>query len=321
MTILAQPKPALQPDFDNPLISYLNPSASGGSAPLDLFSIRQSELASASYAPPEEEKECVSGTPFIAIKTTGKAYRIVQGCCNSWTCPRCGLIRAKREYGRMVHGSTLLAKDHALYFFTLTCRGKELSLAEAEKDYYLWTNRLLTAWRYTARRDDQPWHYFQVTERQKRGMPHSHGLNTAEPPGLYEGSRTTWKHVDGRLVAEEVPALRSDWLRERCISAELGDQYDISIVREPEAASRYIAKYLFKPSMFTDEWPKNWRRIRYSRSFPKLPEIEQEAFPLIKQSDWRELARLAVVVTPDDTISHQRCTEMLHGSDVIIRSI
>lgn len=292
------------------------------SALLDLYSTSQtSELANATCAPPKSEALCINGAPFIAIKKAGKAYSVAQGNCHSWICPRCGVIRAKHEYGRMVVGCRELAQDHELYFLTLTCRGAELSLEDSLSHYLEWTNRLLDACRTRAKRDDKPWHYVQVTERQQRGHPHSHLMTTFYPHDLREGTKTSWKRIDGLLVSQDVPALRSDWLRDRCISAGLGEQYDISKVRDAEAASRYVAKYLFKPTIFQTHWPKNWRRIRYSRSFPKLPETEIEAFPLIKNSDWRRLARLAVVVTPDSPVSHNRCLEMLHGSDVIIRSL
>lgn len=271
--------------------------------PLDLFSTRQtSEPANVSCAPSKAVDVCQNSAPFIAIKATGKAYKVVQGCCNDWTCIRCGLIRAKREYGRMVHGCTLLSGGHDLYFLTLTCRGRELSVKDSLAHYYEWTNRLLDACRTRAKRDGKAWHYAQVTERQKRGHPHSHLITTFYPHDLTTGKR-----------------LRSTWLKERVVSAGLGEQYDISLVRSAEAASRYVAKYLFKSSMFETHWPKNWRRIRYSRSFPKLPELNVDAFPLIKAADWRRLARLALVVIPADDESLKRSQEMLFGSDVIIR--
>lgn len=296
-------------------------SAKTGFPFLDLFSTRQSEPASASCAPSKTvEPLCVNQAPFIALQSSEKVYRVVQGCCNSWICPRCGVIRAKREYGRMVMGCRELAQEHDLYFITLTCRGKELSLEDSQENYYKWTNRLLSAMRYVAKRDDKPWHYVQVTERQKRGHPHSHMMTTFFPHDLRTGSRKRWTHSNGKLVSENVPALRSDWLRERCISAGLGDQYDISKVRDPEAASRYVAKYLFKSSIFETHWPKNWRRIRYSRSFPKMPETDVIGFPLLKKSDWLKLSQLAVVVIPADPQSDKRCCEMLWGSDVVVRS-
>ena len=303
-----------------PEISIEAKTPAKSNALLDLFRIRQTralrgdELSSKTVA-----QECVNGAPFIAIKTTGKAYRVVQGCCDSWTCPRCGLIRANREYGRMVHGCTLLAKEHDLYFLTLTCRGRELSLEDALSHYYEWTNRFLDACRTRAKRAGQFWGYVQVTERQQRGHPHSHLIIAFYIHDLRNGSRKSWQSIDGEYVHQDKPALRSEWLRQRCLSAGLGPEYDISKVDSAEAASRYVAKYLFKPSMFQTHWPKHWRRIRYSRSFPKLPEQEIDAFPLIKIADWRRLVRLAVVVTPADNASRTRCQEMLHGSDVIIR--
>lgn len=305
-----------------PAIATEKKPSENGDALLDLFRISPSEPASETYPPSKTiEPLCVNQAPFIALQTSEKSFRVVQGCCDSWTCPRCGLIRAKREYGRMVTGCRELAQEHDLYFITLTCRGKELSLEDSLSHYLEWTNRLLDAMRYVARRDGKPWYYVQVTERQKRGHPHSHMMTTFFPHDLRDGSRKRWTHNAGRLVSENVPALRSDWFLERCISAGLGDQYDISKVRDAEAASRYVAKYLFKSSIFETHWPKNWRRIRYSRSFPKLPEQEKMAFPLLKKSDWRRLARLAVTVSPADLQSYQRCLEELHGSDVIVRSV
>lgn len=280
-----------------------NPPATKNAALLDPFRIRQtSEPANVSYPASKMVDVCQNGAPFIAIKRSGKAYAVVQGCCDSWTCPKCGLIRAKREYGRMVHGCAELAQEHDLYFLTLTCRGRELSVKDSLVHYYEWTNRLLDALRTNASRNGKAWHYVQVTERQKRGHPHSHLLTTFCPPDLTGGKR-----------------LRSSWLEERVISAGLGNQYDISKVRNASAASRYVAKYLFKPSMFQTHWPKNWRRIRYSRSFPKLPEIIADAFPLIKRADWLKLARLALIVIPVDAVSLKRSQEMLFGHDVIVR--
>ncbi len=236
---------------------------------LDLYSTRQTNaFPVSSCAALSSYVSCINHAPFFAYKTSGKAYAVVQGNCHSWLCPRCGINRAKQEYWRIVNGCGILAEQYELYFITLTCRGKELSLAEAEAGYYLWTNRLLTALRTSAKRKDAAWHYAQVTERQKRGHPHSHVLTTFVPHDLYDGYKDDWKWDDG-LVYEKKPALRSDWLEERCISAGLGSQYDISRVADVEAASRYVAKYLFKDGMFSTEFPKDWRRVRYSRSFPK----------------------------------------------------
>lgn len=230
-------------------------------------------------------------------------------------------MRARAEYGRIVEGSRSLAAQHDLMFFTLTSRGSGLSLKDAENGYYGWTNRLLTALRTKAQRSGQFWAYAQVTERQKRGHPHSHILMTYKPHDLREGTVTKWSRDGVKRVRSLVPALRSDYLKERVQSAGLGEQYDISAVQSAEAASRYVAKYMFKPTMFDATWPKHWRRVRYSQSWPKSERVKGEAFVLLKRDDWRRLASLAVVITPKDEQSLLECQYMLRGSDVLLRSL
>ncbi len=292
------------------------------STSLDLYSIRQTaeERSAQSYAS-NSDLECINNAPFFAYQTSKKGYAIVQGNCNSWSCPRCGIGRAKQEYGRIVEGCRILAKDYRLYFITLTCKGKEMSWEQAEAGYYTWTNRLLTTLRKQAKKRELFWAYCQVTERQSRGHPHSHLITTYYPHDLIDGTKTTWKHIDGRLTAIERECLRSDYLQARCVDAGLGDQYDISEVRTVEGASRYVAKYMFKPTMFSTDWPKKWRRIRYSRSFPKLPDKTSDAFLLMKRQDWRKLARLAVVINPQDIASQKEAEYWLKGDGIIVRKV
>lgn len=289
---------------------------------LDLFSTRHALQKKGRILRPEfAERLCSNGAPFIAIKTDGKIYRVTQGCCNCWTCPRCGLLRAKREYGRIMAGCRQLAAEHDLYFLTLTCCGRELSLADADANYYKWTTRLLNRCRDRARRSGQYWSYVQLTERQQRGHPHSHLITSFVPHDVVAGERSDWVLENGQFLERKIPALRSPWLRERCLSAGLGSEYDISPVRSVAAASCYVAKYLFKLLLEETRWPKHWRRVRYSRSFPKLPARPIEAFPLLKKEDWARLVACAVVVVPVDNASQERCREMLRGNDVLMRSL
>lgn len=289
---------------------------------LDLFSISQTDAFPVkTYATLSEPLICINNAPYFAYQVgLGKGYALAQGNCHDWKCPKCGLSRAKREYGRIVAGCRELAEQYELYFITLTCRGREMSLAESEAGYLTWTNRLLTTLRKSAKKYSVHWVYSQVTERQKRGHPHSHLLTTFYPHDLRDGTKESWTHENGRLVQQQVDCLRSDWFERRCISAGLGSQYDISKVRDAEAASRYVAKYMFKISMFTD-WPKNWRRVRYSRSFPKLPEVATDAMVLIKREDWRKLARLAVYVNPQSEAAQREAEYWFANDDVIIRKV
>ena len=291
-----------------------NDSKNDGRFYLDLLSTSQkSEPAS---------ETCAYSSPFFALRRAGKLFYLWQGCCNHWDCPRCGQMRARKEYGRIVEGCRTLSEQHELHFITLTCRGKDLSLSDAEEGYGKWTNRLFTALRYDAKKRGLHFAYAQVTERQKRGHPHSHVLTTYYPDDIAEGTKITYKNVRGCVVSEEKPCLVSEYLKKRCVSAGLGEQYDISRVRDHEAASRYVAKYMFKDSMFqADLWRKNWRRVRYSQNFPKLPETENsEAFALIKTEDWQRLAREAAVIRVEGAATREAVDHYLQGTGILIKA-
>lgn len=272
--------------------------------------------------------KCINNAPFIAYpekqinQQKTKTYHVVQACCNSWTCPRCGLMRAKQEYGRIVEGCRTLASTNDLYFLTLTCRGKDVSLAESEAHYLEWTNRLLTTLRTNATRRKIEWSYVQVTERQKRGHPHSHLITTYYPDDLVDGFKPSWSYIGGKYEVVLRACLRSDYIQERCVSAGLGDQYDISRVKSAEGVSRYVAKYLFKDTIFETTWRKNWKRVRYSNSFPKMPDkTNDDAFPLITEQDWSYFRAIAVVAIPHDESSEVALFQMTHGSDILIKPI
>lgn len=262
---------------------------------------------------------CSYRAPLFAYQMREKAYGIVQGCCNHWDCPRCGILRAKHEYGRIVNGCRILAKDHDLYFITVTCRGKELDRADAEKNYLVWTNRLLDALRADAKRRGLHWCYVQVTERQSRGHPHSHLLAVWYPKDLSQGKKRQYvRDNTGALRWENVPVLRSEYLQQRVISAGLGDQYDISKVDTVEGASRYVAKYMFKPEMFSGKFPPYWKRVRYSQNFPKLPEKPTDAFVLLSRDDWSHLASVAVTVHVQSMFVEEEAMYFLKGNDILI---
>jgi len=282
---------------------------------LDLFSISQTK-ETATTKRDSNLCYCENGAPYIAYEVRGKKYAVTQGNCNSWTCARCGPLRAKKEYGRIVHGATELQAKHKLHFLTITTRGSELHYLDAIAGYLGWTNRLLTALRTHGKRNGKSWHYASVTEFQKRGHPHSHFITTYDPGDLKPGTMKKFK--DGAW--QEVEVLRSKYIQKRVVSAGLGRIYDISEVREAEAASRYVAKYLFKPSMLTDEYPKNWRRVRYSRSWPKLPEqhTDKDAFVLLNPADWSLLSKRALVIRPEDENVAREVVARLTGADVVL---
>jgi hypothetical protein len=229
-------------------------------------------------------------------------------------------MRARREYGRMIEGIRKLSHHNVLYFITITCKGKEMSHEQAEAGYLEWTNRFLDACRQKCKRARGQWSYVQVTERQRRGHPHSHILTTFCPMDLRDGFVEKWApdaNNHNRMALVQV--LRSEWLQGQVVKSGLGEQYDISFVESAEGASRYVAKYLFKQSMFETNWPKGWRRIRYSQSFPKLSHKTTECFVLMHKEDWCKLAHSAVVVNVSDANILADVRWNLRGHDVIVK--
>lgn len=233
---------------------------------------------------------CPFGAPFTALVIEGKG-RIFQSCCNHWECPVCGEMRAKQEYRRIVNGCEVLAVEHDLYFWTLTCRGREIPLEEAEANYYAWTNVLLTNARTKARRSGLFWAYVQVTERQKktREHPHSHIITTFLPQDARETS-------SGNGSRDFV----SQWFTNANFSSGLGSQHRISPVRSAEAVSRYVAKYMFKDTM-TETFPPKWKRVRYSENFPKLPlPVFDLALVLRTPADWHKADNVSLTWEADN---------------------
>jgi len=284
---------------------------------LDLFSTSPTGLL---LSPSELEKTCEYHAPYFAYQAEGKIWNVVQGNCHHWDCPRCGLGRAKEEYGRIVQGCRTLALQSRIFFITITCKGRDIGVKQAEKSYLEWTNRFLDACRQRCKRSGGRWYYVQVTERQKRKHPHSHILTTFDAGDIVDGHVEKWIQTkEGKKVKKEIPTLRSKWLQKCVVSAGLGEQYDISIVETVEGASRYVAKYLFKDSIFTAEWPKGWKRVRYSQSFPKLPERKTTAFVLLQHADWYRLAKAAVVVNCVGFDAFTEARDQMYFHDVIIR--
>lgn len=262
---------------------------------------------------------CEYGAPFFAFCRGGKRYGVVQGCCNHWECIRCGQMVAKKHYGRIVEGVRTIAQENEIYFITVTCRGLELSPEDARAGYLGWTHRLLRTMQQKHVRHGGKWFYVQVTELQKRGHPHSHILTTFQPHDLVEGVKAKFStsNTSEKLVEYE-DALRSDWLQEMVQKAGLGEQYDISAVRTVEAASRYVAKYMFKDSQFGAHFPKGWKRVRYSQNFPQLPQKKTDAFVLLSRDDWNHLAMVAAVIDTENSDAFESATYFLAGNDTII---
>jgi len=292
---------------------------------LDLFSTSQTKPKKSPKNGRKTDRqiydECVNNAPYFGYQIEGKKWGIVQGCCNDWNCPRCGQQRAREEYGRIVVGARELGVKHKLYMLTITCRGKEMSYEEAENGYLVWTNRLLTRLRTEAKRHNNAWAYASVTERQDRLHPHSHYLTTYSPTDgipITKGEGKTYC-TSGMVFPAKHDCIQSFQLERACHECGLGWQYDFSELQSVEGASRYVAKYLFKESIFAEVWPKGWRRVRYSQNWPKLPEIKTDAILLLTNDDWNNLARKALIVKTKDDGAKAMARRKLALADVIIQ--
>jgi hypothetical protein len=113
--------------------------------------------------------------------------------------------------------------------------------------------------------------------------------------------------------------LQTETIERACSECGMGWQYDLSALESIEGASRYVAKYLFKETVFTTVWPKGWRRVRYSHSWPKLPEVKTDAILLLSNDDWERLARVALIVKTHDDGGKAMARRKLSHADVIIQ--
>jgi hypothetical protein len=240
----------------------------------------------------EREKICTYAAPVFAIPVgLGGGWRLVQGNCHHWDCPRCGRDVARGHYGRIVSGIEEL-QGHDWYLLTVTARGAGMTRKQAEDGWLLWTNRLFTRMRAAA----DTWYYASVTERQKRGHPHSHTLITFRPKDGADVQRWTWQDTPAgrRKVLKwldddcSVPDMttRSAWLSERVVAAGFGPVWDLTRIRTPKGAARYVAKYMFKDMSF-EKWPDRWKRVRYSQSWPPKDERDKTpgVVPILTDSD------------------------------------
>ena len=243
---------------------------------------------------------CSYGAPYIAT-VNGKSATISQACCNHWDCPKCFTKMAAQHKFRMCNGAAQLAEQgHDLYFWTLTCRGKDLDMRTADDDYYMWTNRLLSSCRYHAKRDSKAMHYVQVTERQQRGAAHSHLICTWFP----DDQRTCLSRPDAK-TGEERAVCVSNWFHGAVVKAGLGTEWETTVINSPTAVAAYISGYLQK-HVRQDKWPPKWKRIRYSREWPKSPQGEAATSRvLISPADWRSLCFDVPFWTTNDMAAYE----------------
>lgn len=209
----------------------------------------------------QKSTRCPFGAPIGAIINDGTP-RLYQTCCNHWNCPVCWRKMAARVRERIIYGAVVLAAmGYPLFFWTFTCRGRDLALEDADDGYYEWTNRALANLRYKAGKQKQPWVYVQVTERQQRGHAHSHFIHTFAPDDA-----EVFQDRKGRFTLSSASFLSA------VVDAGLGPQCQITVIDSPEKVAIYISGYL-KKHINSDTFPAHWRRVRWSQHWPGLPKL------------------------------------------------
>lgn len=186
----------------------------------------------------------------IAFNHEGKTSLIY---CGSWQCRRCAKRNAGKWAKRAELGLKVLAgQDLAdAFFLTLTLPGVyssvELGFRAIPK---LWDSTRKAYQRYYG-----GFTYIAFVEGQPKrgGMPHFHILATVEPPTKRGRRGYVTKHG----------------VHDFAVAYGWGFEAELEIVQSEQAAV-YVAKYTSKgdPSM-----PRNFRRVRVSADFPKLPDL------------------------------------------------
>jgi len=169
--------------------------------------------------------------------------KVVAVMCGSWNCPDCARQNARMWAWRC----KLHIQEHGgrAYFWTLTLRGKFRTAGEG----YLALPGLWDRLRKRlARAGVQGWSYCAFVEGQPgRGyMPHFHIISMIKCP------------------------IR---LKDLAMASGFGFQADEQRINDKKAAS-YCAKYASKQNPHT---PKNFRRVRASRDWAKLPDKDYPA--------------------------------------------
>lgn len=282
-----------------------NPSGSENSLDLDSEQLRRGFDAQTIVVGSGGLEKCKYNPPLVAQRI-GPAVLITEASCRSFTCPIHGPQVAERHRLRIILGAQeVAAQGRAMWFATITCRGKDLSLADAEAEYGRWTKRLLDALRGRAKRRGDRLTYVATTERQARGHPHGHLIMAGfEPVGevclirnCHGGSEPF--HVPGRYDGQ--CGYNQDFV-ELNVKAGLGPMARIAPVESIEAVAVYCAKYLTKPDVLANDWPPKWRRIRYSQDWPEVTTGFDDQWSVITPDDWGKVADVPFIIAPDPEI-------------------
>lgn len=181
------------------------------------------------------------GRPFLfGLDRDAMSAYITRPNCGLWSCPHCGREKAREWQARIGWGAeNLMAKGERLYFVTLTAMG----WMSPHKTLENWRGNWPKLSSRLRRAAGGKCEYVYVHERHKDGRLHTHFVTNASL------GRRWWK---------DVPP-----------SCGFGYMNDVQEVESSAGVAAYVSKYLVKS--LRENWPKGWRRVSTSRSWP-MPE-------------------------------------------------
>lgn len=209
---------------------------------------------------------------FQECPYAGRAFnnlgQIITLACDRWSCPYCRQVLAWRWAERVRFGIDL-AQPRDPLFWTLTLPGRYVSPENA----YRKLPNLWAGIRQTLRRQFGVFPYCAFVEGQphRLDMPHFHLI--------------TFQWPNGRL-------------KDLAVHCGFGFEADISQVNGPRAA-RYVSKYASKQPR---AMPRNFRRVRVSQDWPRLPQpaYELDVIYRNKRESVKAYVRRVAVQTGED---------------------
>lgn len=168
-----------------------------------------------------------------------KKWILCNADCDSWRCPECADKMLRLHQLRIIEASGVTLKGKWT-FVTITAsehsRGFEKSLINLKQGWTKLTERL--------RRKNGTRHYVLMHEKHADGTLHIHMLYNAH--------------------------LTKKWLKSACRACKMGYKADSQVLKDAKASGKYVTKYLTKAIGQGDEFPKRFKRVRYSVGFPKF---------------------------------------------------
>lgn len=198
--------------------------------------------------------------PYMTAEHTSGKFIIFQPRCKMWSCPACAIINRDNWSFRAKDAARILIENgYHLHFLTLTSHPK----LDAKQSEWVFTR----AWKKLSERarydTDRKFIYLMIPERHKSGKLHTHAIETS--------------------------GLGMQWWKDSSAECGLGYMAEEKQIQDVDNTVAYVIKYLNK-GMGTagKQWPKGFRRVRTSQSWPKplpMPNADGWTFNLIGRGE------------------------------------